>query len=559
MTVDAPAEPRARVGLSRNAAGRAVPSAWERARGRIAREDPFVGWTASIAVALLALFLRLWHLGQPHQFEFDETYYAKDAWSLLNFGYERDTTEGANKILLEGATTDGVFKDGPEMIVHPEVGKWLIALGVKAFGMEPFGWRVASAVVGALMVLVMVRFVRRLTGSTMLGVVGGLLLMLDGLHFVLSRLALLDIFVAFFVLLGVHCVVADRDWHRARMARLVPERITDVRSWGPVRGLLFRPWLLAAGVAFGLAVGSKWTALYPLAAFGLLCWLWSAGARRSFGVQWAVLRSAFVDGIPAFAHLVLVAFVVYVATWTGWMINAHQYEEHLSATQYTHYGDDPDWPTRTEADASGLGEVTQSLRSLWYYHQDVYVFHTHFLDESSHTYASKPSGWLLLNRPVGVAADTGIKPGAQGCQAPEGSDCLRQVLLLGNPTIWWGGCIALLFALVMWVGARDWRFGVAVVGVASTWLPWLMYDDRPIFLFYAVVTLPFLVLAIALAMGRLIGAARVPSPRRTAGVVVSGAFFVLALVNFAWFWPIWTHQLLTHAEWTDRIWFSRWI
>jgi dolichyl-phosphate-mannose-protein mannosyltransferase len=553
----APPETPALAGLSRTVAGRPVPSAWERARARVRLEDPFVGWTASIAVALLALFLRLWHLGQPHQFEFDETYYAKDAWSLLNFGYERDATEEANTILLRDATTDGVFKDNPEMIVHPEVGKWLIALGVKAFGMDPFGWRVASAIVGALMVLLMCRFARRITGSTVLGVVAGLLLMLDGLHFVLSRLALLDIFVAFFVLLGVHCIVADRDWHRSRLARLVPEQVTH--GWGPVRGLLFRPWLLAAGVSFGLAVGSKWTALYPLAAFGLLCWLWSAGARRSFGVRWPLLRSALADGVPAFVHLVLVAFVVYVATWTGWLIHAHQYEEHLSATQYTHYGDEPDWPTRDEPDASGLGEVTQSLRSLWYYHQDLYTFHTHFLNDSSHTYASKPSGWLLLNRPVGVAADVDIKPGSQGCDAPAGSDCLRQVLLIGNPTIWWGGCVALLFALVMWVGARDWRFGVAVVGVASTWLPWLQYDDRPIFSFYAVVTLPFLVLALVLAMGRLMGSSTRASPRRTAGVIVSGAFFVLALVNFAWFWPIWTNQLLTHAEWVDRIWFSRWV
>lgn len=559
MTTAAPPEPPARVGLSRNAAGRAVPSAWERARTRVRLEDPFVGWTASIAVALVALFLRLWHLGEPHQFQFDETYYAKDAWSLLNFGYERDATEKADEILLDRATTDGVFQDNPEMIVHPEVGKWLIALGVKAFGMDPFGWRVASALVGALMVLLMCRFIRRLTGSTMLGVVGGLLLMIDGLHFVLSRLALLDIFVAFFVLLGVHCLVADRDWHRARLARLVPERITDPGAWGPVRGLLFRPWLVAGGLAFGLAVGAKWTALYPLAAFGLLCWLWSAGARRSFGVQWPVLRSAVVDGVPAFLQLVLVALVAYVATWTGWLIHASEYEEHLSATQYTHFGGDPDWPTRTEADASGVGEVSQSLRSLWYYHQDLFTFHTHFLNDSTHTYASKPSGWLLMNRPVGVAADTDIKPGTQGCDAPQGSDCLRQVLLLGNPVIWWGGCVALLFALVTWVGARDWRSGVAVVGVASTWLPWLQYDDRPIFLFYAVVTLPFVVLALTLAIGRMIGFASAPSARRTAGVVASGAFVVLALVNFAWFWPIWTNQLLTHAEWIDRIWFSRWI
>lgn len=558
VTTAAPPSPEERVGLSTNAAGHAVPSAWARARGRVRLEDPVIGWSVSIGVAVLALFLRLWQLGRPRVFEFDETYYAKDAWSLLNYGFERDATDKANDLILKGQTLSGVFKDTPEMIVHPEVGKWLIAVGIKIFGMDPFGWRMASAVVGSLMVLVMVRLARRLTGSTALGVVAGLLLTFDGLQFVLSRLALLDIFVAFFLLCGVHCVVADRDWHRARMARLVPTQIDDSASWGPVRGLLFRPWLLAGGVCWGLALGSKWEAAYPLAAFGVLVWLWSAGARRSFGVRWPIVKSAVVDGIPAFVHLVLVAVVVYIATWTGWMMHASEYEEHLSATQYTHYNGGQDWPTRTEPDASGLGEVTQSLRSLWYYHHDVYAFHTHFLNESTHTYASKPSGWLLLNRPVGVAADVDIKPGTQGCDAPTGSDCLRQVLLLGTPVLWWGGCLALLYAVAVWIGARDWRFGLAVIGTASTWLPWLQYDDRPIFSFYAVVTLPFLVLALTLTMGRLIGASQ-PSSRRTAGVVVSGTFFVLVLLNFAWFWPIYTDQLLTHSEWLDRIWFSRWI
>ncbi|GAA4699295.1 dolichyl-phosphate-mannose--protein mannosyltransferase [Nocardioides conyzicola] len=570
MTTAAPPEPpQERVGLSTNAAGRAVPSAWERARSRMRAEDPFVGWAGSISVALLALFLRLWHLGQPRVFEFDETYYAKDGWSLLHYGYARDYVTKANEHILAGQTT-GQWKDTPEMAVHPDVGKWLIALGEKAFGMDPFGWRVSAAVVGALMVLVMCRLARRLTGSTLLGCIAGLLLCFDGLHFVLSRLALLDIFVAFFILCGVHCIVADRDWHRARMARLVPEQL-DGRAWGPVRGLLFRPWLVAAGVAWGLACGTKWEAVYPMAAFGLLAWVWSAGARRSFGVRWSVPKSVLADGIPAFVQIVLVGLVVYVASWTGWLVNAHQYEENLSSTQYTRFVaegktcDDPAklnddrWPTAGEPDAHGLGEVTQSLRSLWYYHHDVYEFHTHFLNCSSHTYASKPSGWLLLNRPVGVAADTDIQPGTQGCDAPAGSTCLRQVLLLGSPTIWWAGCLALLLALVTWIGARDWRYGVVVVGAASTWLPWLQYDDRPIFSFYAVITLPFMVLAITMAIGRILGRSTAPSPRRTAGVVVVGAYLVLVLLNFAWFWPIWTNQLLTHSEWLDRIWFSRWI
>ena len=549
---------RGTVGLSRTASGRAVPSAWARAAGWGRREDPVVGWTASIGVALFALFLRLWHLGTPREFEFDETYYAKDAWSLLHFGYVREYVGNANEKLLDGTVT-GLWKDSPSMIVHPEVGKWLIALGEQAFGMDPFGWRVSAAVAGSLMVLVMCRLGRRLTGSTALGCVAGLLLSLDGLQFVLSRLALLDIFLALFVLCGVSCVVNDRFWFRARLARLVPGQVTDERAWGPVRALLLRPWLLAGGVCWGLALGTKWTAIYPLAAFGLLSWLWSAGARRSFGVRWPVLKSGVADGIPAFCSLVLVGFLVYVASWTGWLVHAEEYETHLSATQYTHYDGGKDWPTRTEEDASGVGEVVQSLRSLAYYHRDVFLFHSHFLNDSEHTYASKPSGWLLLNRPVGVSADVDIKPGTQGCQAPPGSDCLRQVLLLGTPAIWWGGIVALLYAGVAWLGARDWRCGVAVVGATTTWLPWLAFDDRPIFSFYAVLTLPFLVLALTLAMGKLIGPSREPSPRRTRGVIVAGSFFVVVLLNFAWFWPIWTGQLLTHGEWLDRIWFERWI
>ena len=114
-------------------------------------------------------------------------------------------------------------------------------------------------------------------------------------------------------------------------------------------------------------------------------------------------------------------------------------------------------------------------------------------------------------------------------------------------------------SLVMWLGARDWRYGIALVGVASTWLPWLQYDDRPIFLFYAIATLPFLVLALTLMLGQIIGTTRGPSPRRTAGVIVAGSYVVLTLLAFSWFWPIWTDVLLTRGEWVDRMWFLRWI
>ncbi len=334
-------------GLSRTADGRRVPSAAERARGYLTGLRPSeraVGWLAPIGITLLAFALRMYHLGTPKRFAFDETYYAKDAWSLLNNGYAQTYLADVdgnkkNKIdddILAGNVND-VWTGDPSMAVHPDVGKWLIGLGEKAFGMDPFGWRVASAVVGALMVLVICRLLRRMTGSTVLGCIGGLLLMFDGLHFVLSRLALLDIFLAFFILCAVHCLVADRDHFRRRLGRRTSDDEGRPIGWGPVASVLFRPWLIAGGICFGLAAGTKWTAVYPLAAFGLLVWFWSAGARRSFGVRWPLVKSALADGLPAFVQIVIVGVLTYIATWSGWLANAGEYEDHLSATQYRQY------------------------------------------------------------------------------------------------------------------------------------------------------------------------------------------------------------------------------
>ena len=547
--------PRRTLGLSRTADDRVVPSARRRLVPVLPRDDRFVGWAATIAVTMIAGFLRLWNLGRPNRFLFDETYYAKDAWSLLHHGYVTGYVDKANEKIVAGKT-DGLFTDTPSMVVHPEVGKWVIAIGEHFFGMTSFGWRVSAAVVGTLMVMVLIRLVRRLTGSTLLGCTAGLLLTVDGLHFVLSRAALLDIFLAFFLLCAVSCLVADRDWGRLRMARLVPTGYrTTVDDWGPVRGLLWRPWRLAAGVFFGLACATKWNAMIPLAAFGLLVWMWDAGARRSLGVRNARMRSAVVDAVPAFFYLVVVALVVYVLSWTGWLLHAGEYEQALSNTQYGAY-----WGSYLEKDANGfVPELLQSLRSLWNYHQDVYTFHTRFLNDATHSYQSKPQWWLVLNRPVGMQADLGIKPGVDGCDAPEGSTCLRQILLLGTPALWWGGLVAVLYSIYAWIGKRDWRFGLVVVGLLATWLPWVRYDDRPIFSYYAISILPFTVIAVTLVLGVLMGGPTASYPRRLWGTAVAGAFVVLVVVNFAWFWPVYTGELITTPDWLKRIWFRQWI
>ncbi|MFI1585517.1 hypothetical protein ACH4XV_44365, partial [Embleya sp. NPDC020630] len=60
------------------------------------------GWLPCILVTLLAGFIRFWNLGKPKSVIFDETYYAKDAWSLLKLGYEGTWPKEANDQILAG-------------------------------------------------------------------------------------------------------------------------------------------------------------------------------------------------------------------------------------------------------------------------------------------------------------------------------------------------------------------------------------------------------------------------------------------------------------------------
>ncbi len=538
--------------LSRTATGEVVPTATERSRPRALDADPVIAWAATVGITLIAALLRFWKLGDPPKFQFDETYYAKDAWSLIRNGFVANYNDDANTRILDG-NLSGLFTDEPSMTVHPEVGKWVIGLGELVGGLTPFGWRLSSAVVGSLMVFVMIRLARRVTGSTMLGLVAGILMTFDGLHLVLSRLALLDIFVAFFVLCAVSCLVADRDWFRAQLARHAENTDGVLTDWGP--RVLWRPWLLVSGIWWGLAIGTKWSALFPLAAFGLLYWFWSAGARRSFGIRWSVVKAAAADALPGLAYLVLLPVVVYVVSWSGWLMNAEVYEQNLSGTQYG-----PPWGSYINTDANGFfAELFQSLRSLWHYHHDVFKFHTDFLNDSTHVYQSNPLGWLVLNRPVGVDAQLEIAQGSQGCDATGSETCLRQVLLLGTPALWWFGAVAFLWSAVSWIGRRDWRYGLVTIGVLINWLPWLRYDDRPIFSYYAIMIEPFLILGAVLLLGEILGRAAPGTRRRRIGAIAAGTIVVAVAANFAFFWPIYTDGLLTQSEWTQRMWFSRWI
>ena len=417
--------------------------------------DKIIGWVVTLVITAIAFVTRVVNLGYPNKLVFDETYYAKDGYSLLKFGYEREWRGDANAQVVAGTPDVGLLNT-ESFIVHPPVGKWLIGFGEALFGMNSFGWRFASLVFGTLLIFVTIRLVRRVAKSTLIGGLAGLLLTFDGLAFVMARTALLDIFTAFFVVAAVSCLAADRDWFRNRLAdHLERSGLPDLRGrYGPA--LLVRPWRLAAGLSFGLALGTKWNALYLLAAFALLSLAWDVGARRLAGAGGRANQSILRDGIPAFVSLVVVAAGAYVASWAGWFATSAGY--------------DRDWGA-LNPDATSVRIFGETIASFIHYQVDIWNFHTgDFIAKAEHSYRADPAGWLVLARPIGIDAVNGIKPGTDGCVGP--GDCIRVISGIGTPALWWVAIFALIAAAILWIGGRDWRFGIPVVGVLSGWLPW---------------------------------------------------------------------------------------
>jgi dolichyl-phosphate-mannose--protein O-mannosyl transferase len=97
--------------------------------------------------------------------------------------------------------------------------------------------------------------------------------------------------------------------------------------------------------------------------------------------------------------------------------------------------------------------------------------------------------------------------------------------------------------------------------VAAGWLPWVvLFYDRTIFTFYAVVFAPFVVIAVTLLAGQVLGPEGTATPvRRTWGAAVVGGFVLLVLANTAWLWPLLVGDQLPYAEWFRRLWFRGWI
>jgi dolichyl-phosphate-mannose-protein mannosyltransferase len=510
---------------------------WDRLATTPARAT-LLRWLGPVLVVLLAAGTRLWNLASPHTLVFDETFYVKDAYTLLNLGYESSWPEEPNPG-FEAGDTDTYLETG-SFVVHPPLGKWLISLGFLVFGVDDsLSWRISTAVVGILSVILLMAIAKGLFRSTLIATIAGLLMAVDGNAIVMSRVALLDNFVMFIVLLGFGAVLLDRAQSRLRLAGWMSRRNAADRStdWGPA--LAWRPWLVAAGVAFGLAAGVKWNGLYFLAGFAVYTLVVDAIARRRAGVQFWLTGTLFKQAPVSFLLTVPVALAVYLTTFTGWFRTQGGYGRQWAEQ------DGNAWQ-------GAFAWVPTAFQSFVHMQQDVYNYHVG--ENSPHPYQANPLTWLLMLRPTSMYF-LGAATGENGCEVDY---CGSAIVGLANPFIWWAGGLAALYLLYRLAFYFEWRAGLILLGVAVGYLPWLLYLERTVFQFYTIVFEPYLILAIAYVAWKLIGNRGDPPERRGAGFIIVGGYLLVVLAASVFFWPMWTGIQIDWVYMQAHYWIDSW-
>ncbi len=366
---------------------------------------------------------------------------------------------------------------------HPPLGKWLIGAPIKVFGFGPRAWRLAAVLAGALTVALLFAFVRMAIGSTGIATASGLLLAVDYPHFIHSRLAMLDVFLCLFTMAAFLFCFLDRAQVAARVAGAPAHQ----------------RWRLAAGLAAGAAAASKLSGGAVAVGVVALVVCWELAERRS------VTRPAD-GGSRAAGSIVLLLVVVPVAVY---------------AASYV---------TLVEGSLFALPWSEGAWIREWIERQ------SDMLDVHTGKSSTLSSPWAL---PMTTA------PMAYLFERDGGE--IRQILLFGNPLLWWAGFAAALYAALAWL--RDRRAAIApviVVGFAAAYASFASatLTKTVAFLFYAVPVAPFLYLALAYVYSRL------PPSRglRAAGIGVVGA----SLAAFAFFWPILSARPLDRDAWRAR-------
>lgn len=410
---------------------------------------------------------------------------------------------------------------------HPPLGKILISLGVAVFGMNPFGWRIMGTLLGIAMLPFMYLFGKKITNSTAFGAFACFLFAFDFMHFTQTRIATIDVFVTFFVILMYYfmfqyCTLSFYDTSLGRT--LLP--------------------LGACGISMGLGIACKWTGAYAGAGlailfFGVLFrryreYLWAKSILS--GTSWADFCNAEPtsfcnpDTRTEKALHISTVFTSNVLKTLGFCLLFFVVIPFgIYLLSYL--------PFRDGTDAGLFTRMLHNQETMLNYHKNL---------NAEHYFSSRWWEWPVMLRPIwyysAVISDTA-------------STHVREAIsAFGNPLVWWTGIPASLYMIYFAYKKKDRIAVFLLIGYLAQYLPWF-FVTRITFIYHYFPSVAFVVMMITYSLKLLKN--RMSSDRFLLLLVFySAAVFALFLL----FYPVLSGQPVS-TEYVDHWlrWLDSWV
>lgn len=465
--------------------------------------------------------------GLEHGYEclFDEQYTAAKRPSYLNSMYFDEIYHA--RTAYEHINEWRVYE-----ITHPPLGKVIMSWGVSLFGMNPFGWRFAGTMMGILMLPAMYCFGKLLFKKTSWATCLTLLMTLDGMHFVQTRIATIDSYGVFFIILMY----------------LFMYKYYTMSFYEDKLYKTFIP-LGLSGIAFGLGAASKWIGIYAGAGLAVIFFITVFRRLHEYYRATDALKgdlSRFTDQQVEYLKEIKSTFmpklIKTLLFCVGFFVIIPAIIYCLS---YIPYFNAP-------------GNKGAWYKTIW--ENQKYMLNYHGgLGNDTHFFRSPWYEWPVLGLPMWYYDGSELAAGQMEC-----------ISCFGNPLIWWSGLLATISSIIILVKkavkryhCQDLETGLRLnkeiqtllfvaIGLAANYLTWVLIP-RSTFIYHYFASLPFIMIFTVYIFRQLY---KRYGKKAVVGIVV---FFCLAALLFALFYPVWSGmEISMNFSDTFQRWFDSW-
>lgn len=410
---------------------------------------------------------------------FDEVYHARTAYEYIQGRYCYENT-------------------------HPPLGKAFIALGMLIFGVCPFGWRIMGTLFGIAMLPVIYLFAKKMFNKTWLAGVVTALFAADFMHFTQTRIATIDVYVTFFVILMyffMYCYT-KRSFY-------------DKSVW--------KTWavLAASGVSMGFGIASKWTGVYAGAGLAVIFF---ADLYRRFkeykyakndaeGITNGISHELVIKKFPRYTLntiIVCMIFFVFVPVI-------------IYTLSYIPFSDGTD-----------KGLIAMMLKN----QETMFGYHSQL--NATHPYSSNWYQWPFIWKPMFYYSKQITDTVGSGISS------------FGNPLIWYSGIAATIYMVYRLFAKKDKNALFLIIGYLAQYLPWMLVT-RCVFIYHYFPSVPFIVIMVGYAIYKIVG----DNEKRKKWAYL---FVIAAILLFVLFYPVLSGQNVSYEfanTWLK--WFDKWV